>query len=42
MAYRWGIEIAMATTYHPQTNGIAKKMVDVVKRAVTASINDPD
>ena len=41
MAHRWGINIARATTYHPQANGLVEKMIAVVKRALTAAINDP-
>ena len=27
LAYRQGIKVARATTYHPQANGIAEKMI---------------
>lgn len=42
MADRWGITMQIATTYHPQANGLAEKQIHVVKRALTAAINDPD
>ena len=34
--------MAKATTYHPQANGLAERQIQVVKRAITAAVNDPE
>ena len=42
MLERWNITHTRITTFHPKANGLVEKQVDVIKRAITTYVNDPD